>query len=142
MNLAPSSVTAALVLLVIACGDDTAGTTGGSTSGGGGTGGVDDGKFHPPTNGVAIGEADACKKLDDAFKARLTALGCIATAPSCPGLIQAPTGAESCSSFDEGTAIGCAEYVTAAADCDELKLRLADCIVEPVEGSAPSGCPG
>jgi len=147
MNSLPSLVLSAalpaVLVCTIACGDDTSETTGGSTtSGGGGTGGVDDGKYHPPGNGVAQAEAAACKTVADAFQARVTALACVATAPSCPNLIQAPSGAESCSSYDEGTAQGCADYVTAAADCAELKVRLADCIVEPVDGSAPGGCPG
>jgi hypothetical protein len=143
MKIFASGVATALVLLAIACGDDSTGATGGDTtsSGTGGTGGVDDGKFHPPTNGVVALEADACADVADAFQARVSALGCVATAPSCPGLIQAPSGAETCSSYDEGTSSGCAEYVTAAADCDELKFRLTDCIVEPIDGSAPNGCP-
>lgn len=131
--------------LAVACGDDTGSTnTAGSTassSGSGGAGGADDGKLHPPTNGVAIAEAAACSKVELAFEAKLSALACIATAQSCPGLIQAPSGAESCSSYDEGAAQGCADYVTESADCDELKFRIGDCIVEPVEGSAPGGCP-
>jgi len=132
-----------LLLLAAGCGDDTTGTGGGTSAGTGGEGGapVDDGKFRPPTNGVALAEEDACSKVASAFQSRLTALECIATAPSCPGLIQAPTGAEACSSFDEGTALGCAEYVAQSADCEDLKFRLGDCIVEPIEGSAPNGCP-
>ena len=131
-----------LLLVAVGCGDDT--SVGGSASAGtGGEGGapVDDGKFHPPTNGVSVAQAAACSKVESAFQSRLSGLACVATAPSCPGLIWAPTGAEPCSSFDEGTVQGCADYVAQSADCEDLTFRLGDCIVEPIEGSAPNGCP-
>ncbi len=122
------------------CGDDTGGS-GGASAGQGGEGGVDDGKVHPDPSGVAIDEATACGAVLSAFQDRITALGCTGTSPSCPGLIQAPSGAPACSQYDEGTADGCATYVTEGADCDEVRIRLADCIVAPIEGSEPAGCP-
>lgn len=129
----------AALALAAGCGDDGGGTGGSGTTSG--TGGEDDGKVHPEPNGVAIAEAAACEAVLSAFQDRITALGCTGTAPSCPGLIQAPSGAPACSQYDEGTAQGCADHVTAGADCDDTRARLDACIVEPIEDSEPAGCP-
>lgn len=131
----------AALVLSLACGDDTGGAAG-STSGGGGAGGaIDDGKVRPPPSGVAIAEAEACAKVEKAFQDRATALGCAATSRSCPDLIRAPSGAPVCSQYDEGAAEGCAVYVEESTDCDDLRTRPDACIVAPIEGSEPAGCP-
>ena len=55
-------------------------------------------------------------------------LGCPATARPCPDLIQAPSGAEDCSKYDEGTADACATYVTeGAAGWADLFVRAVLC---------------
>ena len=134
-----SLVVASLTTAGLGCGDDGGGAGGAGSSGG--EGGEDDGKFRPPGNGVAIAEALACAKVESAFQDRVTALGCAGTARSCPDLIKAPSGAPACAQYDEGAADGCATYVTEAADCDDVRIRLDACIVEFVEGSEPAGCP-
>lgn len=143
-NVVRSSVLLAVILAALAlaagCGDDGGGGSGGS-SGTGGSGGEDDGKVHPEPNGVAIAEEAACQTVLSAFQDRITALGCTGTAPSCPGLIQAPSGAPACSQYDEGTAQGCADHVTAGSDCEDTRARLDVCIVEPIADSEPAGCP-
>lgn len=127
-----------LSMVALGCSDDGGGSGGGTSAGGGNE---DDGKVRPPGNGVAIAEAVACAKVQSAFQDRVTALGCAGTARSCPDLIKAPSGAPACAQYDEGAADGCAAYVTEAADCDDVRVRLEACIVEFVEGSEPAGCP-
>jgi hypothetical protein len=104
----------------------------------GGTGG--DGKYHPPGNGQPMTELDACNALNGAQDADHTALGCVSTTRSCPELIRVQFGTE-CQQYDQGSVQGCVDYYAKATTCADLNTAINDCVVTPIEGSAPAGCP-
>ncbi len=113
-----------------------AGACSGDTEGEGGA--VDDGKLHPAGNGVSADEATACAALADALSGAASDLACVTTFRACPGLVTG-LSSESCASYDEGSVQGCADYYTAATDCDDLKARADGCVPE-ILAPAPSGC--
>lgn len=116
-------------LAVFACGD------GDSGAGGGG-----DGRYRPAKNGVPVAEATACSELSRALESARTRLSCTMTSPTCPSLVRTRVGGEACLQYDEGTIDGCAEHYRGSGDCDELKARFDDCVIEALAGSAPAGC--
>lgn len=117
---------------VVGCGDD-----GGTGSSGGG---ADDGRYHPPTNGVRVSEDAACQSLKSGRDTARDALaGCVLTTRSCPDLLRAEFSAE-CLQYDEGSVEGCVDYYAEATDCDALKQAIDDCVVSAFEDSSPDGC--
>jgi hypothetical protein len=121
--------------LLPACGSGPG--TGSAGSGGGGGG---DGKYHPPGNGVAMSEADACNALSTAQDAENSSLMCASTSYPCPALLRAQF-TTSCLEYDQGSVQGCVAYDGMATTCAELATAIADCAVTPIDGSAPKGCP-
>lgn len=119
-------------LLTIACGD--------SGSGSGGSGGADDGKFHPTSDGSPVDEAPACESMRDQLTTVALDLGCVSTFETCPGFVRSVGGAE-CLQYDGGTIDGCVAYFGEAADCDDIKARAESCAFEAIADSAPGGCP-
>lgn len=118
------------LLLGAACNDDTT-----STSSDG-----NDGKFHPPTNGMAVSEDDACNALHSAIDSTRSALQCTGTTRTCPSLVQVASGTM-CAEYDQGTIQGCADYYRKATDCADLTTRMDMCVYVAIAGSSPSGCP-
>jgi hypothetical protein len=126
---------ASLVSLgLLAC---SSSSTSGTTSG---AGGADDGKLHPPGNGVAMSETDACNAVSNALDSDYLALGCVATSQSCPDLLRAQFGAD-CLQYDQGSVQGCVSYYGMAASCAALDTAASNCVVTALAGSAPKGCP-
>lgn len=121
-------------LLLPACGaDSTSGSTGDPPN-------ADDGKFHPPGNGMPVAEASACTSLTDAQTAHYMALGCPSTTRVCPDFLRSESGME-CLQYDEGAVNGCLQYYSDATTCKELSERASTCVVATITGSAPKGCP-
>lgn len=116
---------------ILACGSGSSGTDG--------AGGGPDGKLHPPTNGVAMSEADACKALANEQTKDTLALSCLSTSYTCPDRLRAAFGT-SCLQYDQGSVSGCVAYYAAATTCDDLAAAVDACAVSPIEGSAPGGC--
>ena len=112
---------------------------GGSGGGSGGGGGADDGKFHPPKNGKAEGESQACSALVGAIQARFQALSCVGTTRQCPDFLRAQFGA--CRQYDDGTVHGCADHYAEQMSCDDLNAAVGDCVVAPIGEGGSSGCP-
>ena len=135
MNARRSALALSLLALV-ACGSGSNAATGGS---GGGSGGSD-GKFHPPTNGVAMSETDACAALSQATDADSLALMCLSTSATCPDLLREEFTTP-CLQYDQGSVQGCVAYYAAATTCATLDMALDGCAVTPIAGSAPKGCP-
>ena len=128
-------------MILGACGDDASTSSSSSSSEGGqGQGGESDGKYHPPSNGMAMTEDAACKALQNALSSKVQSLACVMTARTCPDLVRRVGGAD-CLQYDQGTVQGCVTYYQESASCDELKTRADDCAFEAIEGSAPAGCP-
>jgi hypothetical protein len=126
MRAVKSLIRASALLLVAfpACSSDD--------SGGGG------GPFSPPGNGVPMGEAEACAALQDAESDRRNALACgPVTLPACPGYLRKAN--EPCLQYDQGTVQGCVAYIATQPTCDALKSY--QCVVKPLPGTAPQGCP-
>ncbi|WP_156041584.1 hypothetical protein [Chondromyces apiculatus] len=123
----------ALACTLLACGGD---------EGDDGTDpGPDDGRLHPPSNGVHITEADACSALLDAYTAQLDALGCtITTTRTCPDLIRAMVNGTTCLEFDEGSVNGCIAHYGEQADCQTLASSLNYCAANAYAGTTSAGC--
>jgi hypothetical protein len=92
----------------------------------------DDGKVRPEGNGVSVEEAAACDELSDALGDAASALACVATFRLCPELIQSISD-ETCSTYDEGSVEGCADYYAEAADCEDLSFRAGNCVPAGVD---------
>lgn len=123
------------LLSILACSSSA-----GTNAGGGGSGGGDDGKYHPPGNGKPMSEADACSALSGAMDADHSALSCPSTTRPCPQLLRVEF-TTSCLQYDQGSVQGCVDYFAAAQTCDALNAAIAACVVIPIDGSAPKGCP-
>jgi hypothetical protein len=121
-----------VLLQLAACGQ-------GSGAGGAGSGGGD-GKLHPPGNGMAISEADACNTLSMAQDTQHTSLGCAFTSEGCPDLLRAEFVTQ-CLQYDQGSVQGCVTYYSMAQSCSALNMAISNCVVTPIDNSAPSGCP-
>ncbi|MEP7126811.1 MAG: hypothetical protein ABJE95_38125 [Byssovorax sp.] len=120
--------------LLSACGADTgSGTTGDPVD-------ASDGKFHPPGNGMPVSEDAACTSLTDAQTARFMALGCASTTRVCPDFLRSQSATD-CLQYDQGAVNGCLQYYSDAATCKDLSARAGTCVVAPIAGSAPKGCP-
>ena len=101
----------------LACGSSTT-----SNTGAGGAGGMNDGKFHPPPNGVHTTEQTACSELTTALSAKGAQLqmgGCVGTAPICPQFVRVQSGL-TCVEYDEGSVQGCISYYDMATSCADL----------------------
>lgn len=121
--------------VAVACSDD------GTAAGGGnaGTGGVDDGKVHPPPNGVQISETEACELLQGAYSQRVTDLGCgTKTVRTCPSFVRV-TYDPDCVQFDEGSVLGCVDHWNSITLCELLVED--DCVAKVYPGTEPAGCP-
>ena len=103
-----------------------------------GAGPSDDGKYHPAPNGVHVSEDDACATVVAAFQDRALALGCATTVRPCPNFLRVQY-TTACMEYDEGTAVGCADYFSERVDCAELVEDA--CVLEPYAGTEPAGCP-
>jgi hypothetical protein len=99
-----------------------------------------DGKFHPPGNGTAMNEGDACKALTDTQAQRLQFLGCAGTTRTCPEFLRVEFGTQ-CLQYDQGSVQGCIDYYTGQKSCPELIKALSNCSVTPLAGTSPKGCP-
>jgi hypothetical protein len=130
------SALALSLLALVACGSGSSDGTGG---GDGGTGGSD-GKYHPPGNGVAMSETDACAALSQATDTDSLALMCLATSVTCPDRLREEFTTP-CLQYDQGSVQGCVAYYAAATTCTKLYAALDGCAVTPIAGSAPKGCP-
>ena len=108
-------------------------------AGQGGAGGGDDGRFHPPPNGVAMTEPDACAAIHQALQAGALGLGCTATLRPCPDLLRVEF-ATNCLLYDEGTVAGCVDFYTQSNDCADFVTPLR-CALVTMPGSEPAGCP-
>ena len=118
---------AVALFVPLACSSD-------ETGGGSGT----NTPFEPPGNGVPMLEKEACETVRDAEGDAWLALGCgPLTQPACPDYLK--KGQEACLQWDQGTVLGCAAYISALGSCDALKSS--ECIVKPLPGTAPAGCP-
>ena len=113
--------------------------SGGSTGAGAG-GSSGDGKVHPPGNGVATSEADACSALTDAASSLALSLGCLSTTQTCPDFLRSEF-VTSCLQYDQGSVQGCVTYYGMQTTCADLATAVDDCAVTPIAGSAPNGCP-
>ena len=129
-SLAAVASSACIAFVVVACSDDVASTT---TDG-------NDGKFHPPTNGMTMAEDEACEALHKAIDTTRSTLQCTGTTRTCPSLVQIASGAM-CAEYDQGTITGCADYFKQAPDCTELSTRIDTCVYVAIPGSSPKGCP-
>jgi len=98
----------------------------------------DDGRVHPPPNGVHIGEGEACVSVQGAFRDQALALGCSATTRLCPEFLRSQFGA-ACMEYDQGSVAGCVEYYQGLTQCGELDPAM--CVVIPYPGTEPAGCP-
>jgi hypothetical protein len=123
-----------VLVAVAACG------AGGSTAGSAGGGGAGDGKYHPPTNGTPMSEADACNALSAAADTDHMTLGCVSTSQPCPNLLRVEFSTP-CLEYDQGTVEGCVAYYGMASSCTSLASAIAACAISPIAGSAPKGCP-
>lgn len=101
---------------LLGCGSD-------APAAGAGGSAPNDGKLHPATNGVLITSAAACAKLANAVSAKLQALGCVGTSPSCPG---ADSQKGQC---DDGATTGCVAYYDASTTCKEIQTASNGCVV-------------
>lgn len=99
-----------------------------------------DGKIRPAPNGEHIAEAAACKAFSDAHSKKLLAVGCVGTAPSCPGLLRTQSGAD-CLEYDKGSLDGCIAHIDAQTDCAGINAAIVNCVVYAYAESAPAGCP-
>ena len=121
-------------LLSSGCGaDTTSGTTGDPPD-------ADDGKFHPPGNGMPVSEAVACTSLTDAQTQHFMALGCASTTRVCPDFLRTQSGTE-CLQYDQGAVNGCLQFYSDAKTCMELSTAAGTCVVATIASSAPKGCP-
>lgn len=116
------------------CGGDASGTTSGEVMEAG------DGKFHPPGNGTAMNEAEACTSLTDTQAQRLQFLGCAGTTRTCPEFLRVQFAHE-CLQYDQGSVQGCMTYYTDQKNCADLIQSFNDCAVTPLAGTDPKGCP-
>ena len=108
----------------IGCGSDA------EPSGGGGA-------HVPGANGVAISEEEACAAIVAAEDEARLELGCgPATRSACPDYLR--KGREPCLSYDQGTVLGCADYVRKLSTCAGIERY--ECQVKEIPGSAPGGC--
>jgi hypothetical protein len=114
-------------------GEDSSGTTGGPME-------ASDGKFHPPGNGMAMSESDACNTLTSAQSSRRQALGCAGTTRTCPEFLRAQFTTE-CLQYDQGSVQGCVAYYEEKKSCVDLNMSVDECAVTPLAGTAPMGCP-
>lgn len=133
--LRPLLATAVALLSIAGCSDETRSIEENNTQSDAGPQ-----RFKPAPNGVRMPENDACNALLNARESKTLALQCIITAPACPSLLRAdyPTA---CLEYDQGSVNGCTAYYNAATTCDDLKARIADCLVSAYPGSEPAGCP-
>lgn len=99
---------------------------------------ADDGKVHPPPNGVHITEQQACTALQDAIQAQALTLGCSTTVRPCPTYLRAQFQT-ACMEYDEGSVTGCVAYYQSVSSCAELDPTI--CVVIPYPGTEPAGCP-
>lgn len=99
-----------------------------------------DGKIRPPPNGVHIAEAVTCKALADAHSQKLLAVGCVGTAPACPGLLRTQSGID-CLEYDQGSLDGCIAHIESQMVCADVNAAIVNCIVHAYAESAPAGCP-
>lgn len=97
----------------------------------------DDGRVHPPPNGVRIDEDEACTRLSTAFRDQALALGCSSTTRGCPDLLRSQF-VTACLQYDEGSVAGCVAYYRELTQCSELDPEM--CVVTPYPGSEPAGC--
>jgi hypothetical protein len=129
-------VTLPAALLLTACGSSGGGAVGMTST----SASTDDGKYHPPKNGVAMSESDACAALNTAQSRDNLTLQCSATTEVCPDLLRTQFGTQ-CLQYDQGSVNGCVAYYAMAATCDDLATAITDCEVSPIANSAPNGCP-
>jgi hypothetical protein len=129
-----SSLLCPLISLALpACSGDGSGSSGDPIEAG-------DGKFHPPGNGVAMDEGEACTTLTDAQASRLQFLGCAGTTRTCPEFLRVQFTTE-CLQYDQGSVAGCVDYYGDQKNCADLVKSIGDCAVTPLAGTAPKGCP-
>ena len=101
-------------------------------------GGGGDQPFEPPGNGVPMSEKDACETVREAEGDAWLSLGCgPLTQQACPDYLKKANVA--CLQWDQGTVLGCAAYISGLGSCEKLKSY--ECIVKPLPGTAPAGCP-
>jgi hypothetical protein len=100
---------------------------------------MNDGKYHPTTNGKPESEADACTALANAIDSDRSNLSCVGTSPTCPSLVQAVSGL-TCAEYDEGTIKGCVDYFAKATTCQDISTRIDNCVFVAISGSAGKGC--
>jgi len=98
----------------------------------------DDGKYHPPPNGVHITEEEACLRLHEAFQDQASELQCSKTVRICPGFLRVQLTPE-CMEYDEGSVQGCVTFYQEITACAELIET--DCVVTAYPGTEPAGCP-
>lgn len=116
-----------------------AGCTTSSDDGNGGSGGSESyPPYEPPTNGVAMGEMEACETLVNTFAEAATELQCTFTLPTCPNYVRS-SGAPECSQYDEGSILGCAAFYASFDSCDDFAKK--GCHIHNIADSAPNGCP-
>jgi hypothetical protein len=106
----------------------------------GGMGGASDGKYHPAESGTPMQEAEACNTLSTAAGTDQMNLGCVSTSQGCPDLLRVEFMTP-CLQYDEGTVQGCVAYYAMATTCGQLTNAIASCVIAPIAGSAPKGCP-
>ena len=112
----------------------------GCSVGGGSTTGSNDGKYHPPTNGQAISETDACNTLSTAIGSLRSNMQCVGTTPTCPSLVQGVSGV-TCAQYDQGSIQGCVAYYGKATSCMDISTRVDNCEFAAISGSMGKGCP-
>jgi hypothetical protein len=99
-----------------------------------------DGKFHPPTNGVAESESAACAAISTAIGNDRSNLQCVGTLPTCPDLVVGVSG-QTCAQYDQGSIQGCVDYYSKGTTCADLNTRITNCVYAAIAGSAGKGCP-
>ncbi len=124
----------AALLAPLGCSGDGSATTSGDPME------ASDGKFHPPGNGMAMNEADACNALTDTQAQRLQFLGCAGTTRTCPDLLRVEFVTH-CLQYDQGSVQGCMTYYSDQKNCADLIKSIGDCSVTPLAGTEPKGCP-
>jgi hypothetical protein len=126
----------AVSVLAGACGNETSDSDASGASAG--TGGIDDGKVHPPPNGVQITEDEACAMLQGAYQQRAFTLQCSSkTVRTCPGFVRVQYDPD-CVLFDQGSVQGCVDHINDIFNCD---LLIEDgCLATVYPGTEPAGC--
>jgi hypothetical protein len=94
--------------------------------------------YKPEPNGTKTSEADACDKVQAAYKSKALTLNCAATVRTCPQFLRVHYDPD-CMQYDAGSVEGCVAFFKQILKCTDLVETA--CLLTAYPETAPAGCP-